>query len=131
MTLAQFSFCKSFNIRLNLNISKKVDNKITSSRFKPRHNNINHFTSSPYMTGNIQYRLMGRPESGYSVKVQSALRYKNLSFEWMDRFKNDAMYQQHAKVPLIPLLFLQNGDAMQDSTPICSTSTILSGPRQL
>jgi len=70
------------------------------------------------MTGNIQYRLMGRPESGYSVKVQSALRYKNLSFEWMDRFKNDAMYQQHAKVPLIPLLFLQNGDAMQDSTPI-------------
>ncbi|MEX1666580.1 glutathione S-transferase family protein [Zhongshania arctica] len=70
------------------------------------------------MSANTPYRLMGRPESGYSLKVRSALRYKNLPFEWMDRFKHQALYQQHAKVPLIPLLLLPTGSAMQDSTPI-------------
>jgi glutathione S-transferase len=70
------------------------------------------------MTTNTPYRLMGRLESGYSLKVRSALRYKNLAFEWMDRFKHQVLYQQHAKVPLIPLLLLPNGSAMQDSTPI-------------
>jgi glutathione S-transferase len=70
------------------------------------------------MNANTPYRLMGRPESGYSLKVRSALRYKNLPFEWMDRFKHQALYQQHAKVPLIPLLLLPTGSAMQDSTPI-------------
>lgn len=70
------------------------------------------------MSANTPYRLMGRPESGYSLKVRSALRYKNLPFEWMDRFKHQVLYQQHAKVPLIPLLLLPTGSAMQDSTPI-------------
>lgn len=64
------------------------------------------------------YRLIGRPESGYSLKVRSALRFKGLPFEWMDRFRNEALYQRHAKVPLIPLLFLPDGSALQDSTPI-------------
>jgi len=68
--------------------------------------------------GNPSYRLIGRPESGYSVKVRSALRYKNIDFEWLDRFREKKLYQQHAKVPLIPLLLLPDGTAMQDSTPI-------------
>jgi len=64
------------------------------------------------------YRLIGRPESPYSVKVRSALRYKNVAFEWLDRFRESALYHKHAKVPLIPLVFLPDGSAMQDSTPI-------------
>lgn len=70
------------------------------------------------MSKTASYRLMGRPESGYSVKVRSALRFKNLPFEWIDRFANDSLFKAHAKVPLIPLIFLQDGSAMQDSTPI-------------
>jgi glutathione S-transferase len=65
-----------------------------------------------------RYRLIGRPESGYSVKVRSALRYKNIDFEWLDRFRHKKLYLQHAKVQLIPLLLLPDGTAMQDSTPI-------------
>lgn len=64
------------------------------------------------------YRLVGRPESGYSVKVRSAFHFKGQPCEWLDRFKNEKLYRQHAKVPLIPLLFLSDGTAMQDSTPI-------------
>ena len=64
------------------------------------------------------YRLIGRPESGYSVKVRSALKYKNIDFKWLDRFKNSKLYQKHAKVQLIPLMLLPDGSAMQDSTPI-------------
>jgi glutathione S-transferase len=70
------------------------------------------------MSNNNNYCLLGRPESGYSLKVQSAMRFKRIRFEWMDRFKNEALYQQHAKVQLIPLLLLPDGSAMQDSTPI-------------
>ncbi|MFT5032399.1 MAG: glutathione S-transferase [Bermanella sp.] len=70
------------------------------------------------MNSDKQYRLMGRPESGYSVKVCAAMRFKAAPFEWLDRFKNDALYQQHANVQLIPLVLLPDGSAMQDSTPI-------------
>jgi glutathione S-transferase len=70
------------------------------------------------MKQNNNYRLVGRPESGYTLKVQSALRFKEVRFEWMDRFKNEAIYQQHAKVQLIPLLLLADGSTMHDSTPI-------------
>ena len=66
----------------------------------------------------LSYRLIGRPESGYSVKVRSALRYKNIAFEWLDRFRDRKLFQQHAKVQLIPLMLLPSGTAMQDSTPI-------------
>jgi glutathione S-transferase len=65
-----------------------------------------------------EYRLLGRPESGYTVKVRSALRYKGVAHSWLDRFANNKLYQQHAKVQLIPLLFLPDGTSMQDSTPI-------------
>lgn len=65
-----------------------------------------------------EYNLIGRPESGYSMKVCSALRYKGVAYQWVDRFSNEKLYQAHAKVQLIPLIFLPDGSAMQDSTPI-------------
>ena len=65
-----------------------------------------------------EYGLIGRPESGYTMKVQSAMRYKGVAYRWMDRFANNKLYQAHAKVPLIPLVFLPDGTSMQDSTPI-------------
>lgn len=65
-----------------------------------------------------EYGLVGRPESGYTMKVCSALRYKNSPYQWMDRFSHNQLYKAHAKVQLIPLLFLPDGTSMQDSTPI-------------
>jgi glutathione S-transferase len=64
------------------------------------------------------YRLIGRPESGYSVKVRSAMHFKGVAVEWLDRFAHSKLYQQHAKVQLIPLVLLPTGEPMQDSTPI-------------
>ena len=65
------------------------------------------------------YVIIGRPESGYSVKVRSALRFKGVAYEWLDRcYRNEKLYQAHAKVPLIPLVFRPDGTAVQDSTPI-------------
>ncbi len=65
-----------------------------------------------------QYNLLGRPESGYTMKVQSALRFKGIQHQWLDRFQHAGLFQQHATVQLIPLLFLPDGTALQDSTPI-------------
>lgn len=65
------------------------------------------------------FRLMGLPLSPYSMKVQSYFNFKGLNFEWISRsIKNEKLFQEHAKVQLIPLLFLPNGEVMQDSTPI-------------
>jgi len=66
-----------------------------------------------------RYVVIGRPESGYSMKVRSALRYKGLEYEWVDRcLKNEKRFQAHARVQLIPLVFLPDGTVLQDSTPI-------------
>jgi len=65
-----------------------------------------------------EYSIIGRPESGYSMKVLSALRYKGVAHQWMDRFRNHKLYREHAQVQLIPLVFLPDGSSMQDSTPI-------------
>jgi glutathione S-transferase len=65
------------------------------------------------------YVILGRPESGYSQKVRSGMRYKGVAHEWIDRcLRNEKLFQAHAKVQLIPLVFLPDGTAMQDSTPI-------------
>lgn len=65
------------------------------------------------------YVILGRPESGYSMKVRVAMRYKGIPHEWMDRcLRTEKLYQAHAKVQLIPLVFLPDGTAVQDSTPI-------------
>ena len=45
------------------------------------------------------YVIMGRPESGYSMKVRSAMRFKGVPHEWVDRcLANDAIFKAHAKV---------------------------------
>lgn len=57
--------------------------------------------------------------SPYSLKVRSYLRYKGIPFEWIDRSrKNEALFQKHARVQLIPLVLFSDDDSMQDSTPI-------------
>ncbi|MEE2672962.1 MAG: glutathione S-transferase family protein [Myxococcota bacterium] len=64
-------------------------------------------------------RLIGLEMSPYSLKVRSYLRYKQIPFEWVSRSrKNEALFQKHARVQLIPLVLFADGDSMQDSTPI-------------
>ena len=65
------------------------------------------------------YRVFGAENSPYSVKVRSYCRYKGIPHEWVVRNSDSqAEYQQHAKLPLIPLLLTPEGEATQDSTPI-------------
>jgi glutathione S-transferase len=64
------------------------------------------------------YLLIGSEESPYSVKVRSYLRYKKLPHKWLSRFDAGDLYQQHARLPLVPLLISPTGDGLQDSTPI-------------
>lgn len=65
------------------------------------------------------FRLMGLEPSPYTVKVASFLKFKGIAFEQISRSrKNEKLYQRHAKVQLIPLLFFPSGETMQDSTPI-------------
>jgi glutathione S-transferase len=53
------------------------------------------------------------------VKVRSYFRYKKIPHEWVPRSSaNQAEFDKHAKLPLIPLVIPPEGDAMQDSTPI-------------
>jgi glutathione S-transferase len=65
------------------------------------------------------YVILGRPESGYSMKVRSAMRYKGVPYEWLDRSHGTGkLFQEHAVVQLIPLVFRPDGTSTQDSTPI-------------
>jgi glutathione S-transferase len=65
------------------------------------------------------YRIFGLELSPYSVKVRSYFRYKRIPHEWVVRHMgNMAEFQKHAKLPLIPLVVMPDGSAMQDSTPI-------------
>jgi glutathione S-transferase len=66
-----------------------------------------------------RYRIFGNELSPYSVKVRSYFRYKNIPHEWLVRSAgNEAEFQQHAKLPLIPLVVTPEGKGLQDSTPI-------------
>ncbi len=66
-----------------------------------------------------RYRIFGSELSPYSVKVRSYFRYKGIPHEWVVRGpSNQAEYQRHAKLPLIPLVVAPDGGALQDSTPI-------------
>ena len=65
------------------------------------------------------FRLMGLDPSPYTVKVDSYLKFKGIPHEWVSRsLKNEKLFQKHAKVQLIPLLFFPSGESMQDSTLI-------------
>lgn len=71
------------------------------------------------MTANAQFRLMGLEASPYTMKVAAYLDFKSIPYEWISRnLKTEKLFQAHAKVQLIPLLFLPDGTTMQDSTPI-------------
>jgi len=66
-----------------------------------------------------RFRLLGLEASPYTMKVKSYLTYKGLPFDWITRsMANEALFQKHAKVQLIPLLFFPDGQTMQDSTLI-------------
>ncbi len=67
------------------------------------------------------YRVIGAEESPYSVKVRSYLRYKGLPHQWLTRTQAQDLYQQHAKLPLVPLVVTPQETALQDSTPIIET----------
>lgn len=65
------------------------------------------------------YRLFGAEMSPYSVKVRSYCRYKGIPHQWISRDNHsEAEYKAHAKLPIIPLLVDEQGQSMQDSTPI-------------
>jgi len=65
------------------------------------------------------YRIFGAENSPYSVKVRSYFRYKDIPHEWVVRDANSqAEFNEHAKLPLIPLVLTPDGEAIQDSTPI-------------
>jgi len=78
--------------------------------------------TSPESRGPLSHqplRLIGLEMSPYTLKVRSYLRYKQIPFEWVSRNrKNEALFQKHARVQLIPLVLFSDDDAMQDSTPI-------------
>lgn len=67
------------------------------------------------------YRIIGAEESPYSVKVRSYLRYKQLPHQWLSRNDAPELYQQYAKLPLIPLVVTPDDIGLQDSTPIIET----------
>ncbi|MCV6614978.1 MAG: glutathione S-transferase family protein [Cellvibrionaceae bacterium] len=68
------------------------------------------------------YRIFGAEMSPYSVKVRAYCRYKNLPHQWLIRNEhNQAEYQRHAKLPIIPLVLDEEDQALQDSTPIIET----------
>ena len=65
------------------------------------------------------HRIFGSELSPYSVKVRSYFRYKRIPHQWVLRtVQNQAEFERHAKLPLIPLVIAPDGPAMQDSTPI-------------
>src|ERR1700710_1773969 len=65
------------------------------------------------------YRIIGAEMSPYSVKVRSYFRYKAIPHHWVLRnAASQAEFEQHAKMPIIPLVVTPDGNGIQDSTPI-------------
>jgi glutathione S-transferase len=65
------------------------------------------------------YRIIGAEMSPYSVKVRSYFRYKAIPHRWVLRnAASQAEFEQHAKIPVIPLVVTPEGVGIQDSTPI-------------
>ena len=65
------------------------------------------------------YRIFGAEMSPYSVKVRSYFRYKTIPHQWILRnAASQAEYEKYAKLPIIPLVVMPQGDGIQDSTPI-------------
>jgi glutathione S-transferase len=65
------------------------------------------------------YRIIGAEMSPYSVKVRSYFRYKAIPHQWILRnAASQTEYEQHARMPIIPLVVTPEGTGIQDSTPI-------------
>ena len=65
------------------------------------------------------YRIFGAEMSPYSVKVRSYFRYKAIPHQWILRnADSQAEYEEHARMPIIPLVVTPEGKGIQDSTPI-------------
>ena len=65
------------------------------------------------------YRIIGAEMSPYSVKVRSYFRYKAIPHQWVLRnAASQAEFENHAKMPIIPLVVTPEGSGIQDSTPI-------------
>ncbi|GGB57027.1 hypothetical protein GCM10011316_31410 [Roseibium aquae] len=66
-----------------------------------------------------RFQLLGLEASPYTMKVQSYFKFKGIPFEWITRsLSNEKLFQKHARVQLIPLVFFPSGETMQDSTLI-------------
>ncbi len=65
------------------------------------------------------YKIFGSELSPYSMKVRSYFRYKGIPHEWTRRGpSNQAEFQRHARLPLVPLVVTPDDEGIQDSTPI-------------
>jgi glutathione S-transferase len=65
------------------------------------------------------YRIIGAEMSPYSVKIRSYFRYKAIPHQWVLRnAASQAEFEQHAKMPIVPLVVTPEGSGIQDSTPI-------------
>jgi glutathione S-transferase len=63
------------------------------------------------------YRLFGAESSGYSTKLRSYLRYKNVAFDWRARTAaNEAELQTLSRFPTLPVLVTASGVAVHDTT---------------
>jgi len=72
------------------------------------------------------YRIFGAEMSPYSVKVRSYFRYKAIPHQWILRnAENQAEYEKHAKLPIVPLVVTPQGAGIQDSTPIIDKMEML------
>ena len=70
------------------------------------------------------YRIFGAEMSPYSVKVRAYFRYKAIPHQWILRnAESQADYQEHAKLPIIPLVVTPQAAGIQDSTPSSTRST--------
>ena len=65
-----------------------------------------------------RYVVIGSEESPYSVKVRSYFRYKGIPHDWRDRSEAAALFERHARLPLVPLVVTPEDSGIQDSTPI-------------
>jgi glutathione S-transferase len=64
------------------------------------------------------YQLIGFNPSPYSVKMRAIMRYRRLPFVWQSKTDAREVAVAHGLPPVIPVLMLPDGSAMNDSTPL-------------
>ncbi|MEM7704515.1 MAG: glutathione S-transferase family protein [Pseudomonadota bacterium] len=65
------------------------------------------------------YRIIGSELSPFSVKIRSWFRFKGIDHEWIvASAAARTEFQEHFRIPVIPVVITPNGTGMQDSTPI-------------